>query len=182
MSKGRMFGGSFRSPNRRVCSKETEWLLWSWQIAEHIHAEGSVLFPVLTAYPHRMYDHDVRRTLAIALLALFSFSLIGPVAFASDPESNLPACCRRAGKHYCAMLMAEAGSSSGPSIQASRCPSFPQGSGATALPHTGLLKTSQVASSSIVSWPVDRPASDTLYRVAFCSTCQKRGPPAFFLS
>ena len=128
------------------------------------------------------YDHDVRRTLAIALLALFSFSLIGPVAFASDPESNLPACCRRAGKHHCAMLTAEVGASSGPSIQASRCPYFPQGSGATALPHTGLLKAFQVASISIVSCHLHRPASDTLYRVAFCSTCQKRGPPAFFLS
>jgi len=47
------------------------------------------------------YDDDVRRTLAAALLTLFSFSLIVPLVFASDPESKLPACCRRAGKHRC---------------------------------------------------------------------------------
>ena len=126
-----------------------------------------------------MYHHDVRRILAVTLLAFFSFSLIDPAVFASDSESSLPACCRRAGKHRCATLM---GSPSGPSIQASKCRVFPEGRGVTALPNTGLLKTFPVASISIVSCPMHRPLNDTLSRVSFRSTCQKRGPPVFFLS
>ena len=45
----------------------------------------------------------MQRTLASLLLALVSFSLIGPLLVA-DTASNLPACCRRDGKHHCAML------------------------------------------------------------------------------
>jgi len=71
----------------------------------------------------------VRQTLAAALLALFSFSLIVPLVFASDPESKLPACCRRAGKHRCVMPVAE--SPSGSTVQAARCSAFP---GVNALP------------------------------------------------
>jgi hypothetical protein len=133
---------------------------------------------VLTACPHGMYHHDVRRILAVALLAVFSFSLIDPAVFASNPESKLPSCCRRAGKHHCAMTMGE----TGPSIQASKCRSFPEGRGVTALPNSGLLRSFQAASISFVSCHLHRPSSDTLYRVSFCSTCQKRGPPVFFLS
>ena len=40
----------------------------------------------------------MRRVPAILLLAVFSFSLISPALFASETESNLPACCRRDGK------------------------------------------------------------------------------------
>jgi len=43
----------------------------------------------------------MRRFLASALLLLFSFLLTSPVILAldKDADANLPACCRRAGRH-----------------------------------------------------------------------------------
>jgi hypothetical protein len=43
------------------------------------------------------------RLSAILLSAFFSFSLISPAVFAADPDASLPACCRRDGKHHCAV-------------------------------------------------------------------------------
>jgi hypothetical protein len=68
------------------------------------------------------YDKALRRLWAIFLLALFSFSLIGPTV-AADSDSNLPACCRRFGKHHCSM---SGNPSSGPAARSARCAAFPE--------------------------------------------------------
>ncbi len=76
---------------------------------------------------------EMRRAPAILLVFLFSFSLIGPALFV-DAESDLPACCRRDGKHHCGMAgdmaaaMADA-PLSGPAADALRlkCPFYPIG-------------------------------------------------------
>ncbi len=122
----------------------------------------------------------MRRILAVALLALFSFSLVEPAVFASDAESRLPACCRRLGKHHCDVLMEEAESSPGPSIQPSLCRYFPDRA-VKSLPIAGLLKAVPVDSVSMLSFQVYRPSSGTPRPVAFRSTCQKRGPPSLSL-
>jgi hypothetical protein len=65
----------------------------------------------------------VRRLTATLLLALFSISLMS--AFGADPDAKLPACCRRNGKHHCAMA---AGSSASPEpgFKANdKCPLYP---------------------------------------------------------
>jgi hypothetical protein len=69
----------------------------------------------------------VRRISAIVLLALFSFSLIGPALLSADSDSNLPACCRRDGKHHCSSMSgSDQTSSSGPSFKSGEtCPFFP---------------------------------------------------------
>jgi hypothetical protein len=46
----------------------------------------------------------MRRLIALSLTVLFSLTLIAPL-FASDTDANLPACCRRSGRHHCAMRM-----------------------------------------------------------------------------
>ena len=46
------------------------------------------------------------RFIALALLVVFSSELTLPllaVSFATNPEEQLPACCRRDGKHGCSM-------------------------------------------------------------------------------
>ncbi len=49
----------------------------------------------------------MRRALAAMLVVLFSFPLIAPALASGPNDSQLPACCRRNGKHHCAMQMAE---------------------------------------------------------------------------
>lgn len=115
----------------------------------------------------------MRRVRALLLVFLFVFSLIGP-AFFVDADSNLPACCRRNGKHRCGM-MAET-PSSGLSVHAPRtkCPLFP--SGGTVLPHSGaaLLTASQPAGAAIVGQIITRAKADAGYRV-FLSSIELSG-------
>src|SRR5580693_510681 len=120
----------------------------------------------------------MRRIMAFALLALFSFSLIEPALFAADPESRLPACCRRLGRHPCATILAE--ESSGSTIQAALCRYFP-GSALKSLPVAGLLKNVQAVSVSLLSSQSCLASWETPYRLAYRSTCQKRGPPSLSL-
>jgi hypothetical protein len=49
----------------------------------------------------------VRKLSAAFLVILFSLALLTPL-LASAPEDNLPICCRRDGKHACAMRKAAA--------------------------------------------------------------------------
>lgn len=71
----------------------------------------------------------MRRALASLLLAFLSFPLVTPLVLAHSVV-QLPACCRRDGKHHCAMA-GMAGQQMGPAgaglqgIQ-SKCPLFPQ--------------------------------------------------------
>jgi hypothetical protein len=118
----------------------------------------------------------VRRTSAILLLALFSFSLIGPAVLASDPESNLPACCRRNGKHHCAMGT-QTGSSSERSVQSGACPSFPSIRAIPAAANTGLPKASPAAFAPVLNYPASHPQTEPLLRIWFSLAGQKRGPP-----
>ena len=114
------------------------------------------------------------RFLASLLLALFSFSLISP-ALLADTDSNLPACCRRAGIHHCAVPnpgTTRAG------IGAARCLQFPGMQAAPAaakLP--GLKKSSQPFYAWIVRHPAKHAQTEALYRISYSRDCQKRGPP-----
>ena len=123
----------------------------------------------------------MRRVPAILLVFVFSFSLIAPALFV-DAESNLPACCRRDGKHHCGMMARDmaAAPSSGLAIDAlrTRCPFFPNGG--AVLPHSGaaLLATSQPAGVSIVSQIAAPAQAEAGYRISFSRSHHKRGPPS----
>jgi hypothetical protein len=118
----------------------------------------------------------VRRVLALALLGVFSFSLIPLQAFAADDEAGLPACCRRNGKHHCAVPPGE-GSSSDPAWQATRCISFPDGTSGRLLPETGVLDTPMVTGDALPICRADHQAVETVCPVLFRSLLQERGPP-----
>ncbi len=122
----------------------------------------------------------MRRVPAILLVFLFGFSPIAPALFVED-QSNLPACCRRDGKHHCDMMDRDmAGApASGVAIDALRvrCPLFPNGG--VMVPEYGpaVLAAFQTAGISIVSQIADRAQAVTGYRVAPNRSHRKRGPP-----
>jgi hypothetical protein len=125
----------------------------------------------------------MRRVPAILLLVLFSFSPIAPVLFV-DSESNLPACCRRGGKHHCNMMggmtdMAEAPPSA-PATDALRakCPFFPCARAVTPNAEAELLAPSQSAGVSVVGQIATAAQANAGYRTSFSHSHQKRGPPS----
>ena len=75
----------------------------------------------------------LRRLLALVLLAVFALPLASPLlALGPGGDAGLPACCRREGKHHCAMTAAErsrlsAGKSADPAFRTPeiRCPHCP---------------------------------------------------------
>lgn len=122
--------------------------------------------------------NPMRRAFATLLLALFSFSLISPAVLASDPESNLPACCRRGGKHHCAMMAMQSESPSGSSLQTARCPSFPVAGAIPGTPAVSLPALSQSVFTGFFGHSVFLRATETLCLSSYSRAGQKRGPPA----
>ena len=71
----------------------------------------------------------MRRVLTSLLLFLISAQMVLPFV-AGGAASDLPACCRRDGKHHCATgFFRESVGTNGPAAQAQpdRCPLFPTG-------------------------------------------------------
>jgi hypothetical protein len=118
----------------------------------------------------------VSRLVALLLSVLFSFSLISPAL--ADADSNIPACCRRAGKHACE-LAGHRHHSSGPRIATEACPQFP---GVRAIPAsaklTGLTPTTHTYFFALINPCTRRERTQALYRISYSRTGQKRGPPA----
>jgi hypothetical protein len=118
----------------------------------------------------------VRRLLAWLVLTLFSFALISP-ALLADADSNLPACCRRSGHHRCAMDRAQDGPT-GQTIRTARCPIFPGVHAASvAVKIAALARVSQPAFAATATEPQARSQTQTLLRIAYSRSTQKRGPP-----
>ena len=86
----------------------------------------------------------MRRSLSILLLFVFGLGPLAP-ALPQHDHTSLPACCRRAGAHHCAMA-AETQADSSPRIpvfaRPSHCPLFP------------VRPSANLASfSALVRWP-----------------------------
>lgn len=122
----------------------------------------------------------MRRAFAWTLLFLFSCALAAPL-FASDADAHLPACCRRDGKHHCAMNMVAAASNGFAIKQVSeRCPYFPR-STAALQNQTFSPGFRQVFASSLIAVPNCIAQTEARYRLAWSRSRQKRGPPTILL-
>jgi hypothetical protein len=119
----------------------------------------------------------MRRALALLLLVGFSFPLIAPLFASAPSEASLPACCRRNGKHHCALYASMMVSPRYQTITA-RCPCYPFTGIALMLPH-GFAGNARVETVISATGPtaVVREA-DAGYRISFDRSRQKRGPPS----
>jgi hypothetical protein len=126
----------------------------------------------------------MRRALAITLLIAFAAPLAQPIlAATADPESQLPACCRRHGKHHCSMRMADmmrmmAAANSAPALEAPPCPFYPAPTTAptfaTASLHTALPPSAELLRALAPLAPANTRPAQTFA----ASANLKRGPPA----
>jgi hypothetical protein len=120
----------------------------------------------------------MRRAIAHSLLVTFSLLLIAPL-FAPDAEANLPACCRRAGKHHCMMRSVETSGSkeAGFTSVHEKCPCLPESTGAVHsvkyIPEAG-----QRFYTEVLFHPGYAPHTAARSRIAFLRSHQKRGPPS----
>jgi hypothetical protein len=122
----------------------------------------------------------LRRLSAILLLALFCFSPIAP-ALIADSDANLPACCRRAGKHHCAMTgMAGGQTSSGPAFSSGgRCPYFPNSFAPATNPVPFVSSVSQARLDPLTDRAVVQRSTSAQVPDSFSRSNQKRGPPYY---
>jgi len=120
------------------------------------------------------YHESVRRGSAVFLLVVFSLSLIGPALSASNPDSTLPPCCRRDGKHHCAAMTAAPAS---PVFASARCPLFPEAKIAPPNRVASLPRISRIASAAPLDPRALRPQTESFCRNSFDRARQKRGPP-----
>ena len=126
----------------------------------------------------------LRKFLATLMLVLFGGFYAAPLvqATSSDPESSLPACCRRHGHHHCATVdqVMMATSSSGPQIGQTpqHCPFYPHSTTAPVVRSHPGLAPSAAFFANIVSHPAVQPQVRAVYRLSLDRSRQKRGPPA----
>jgi hypothetical protein len=118
----------------------------------------------------------VSRTISIvALFAVIAPSILVLTVLLPSPESKLPACCRRDGKHHCAMAEMTAGKKQVKAL-ASTCPfrSLP-----FVTPHvkTYLPQASLTNFAGLKSHPAVHAQTFTAFRVAQARSHHKRGPP-----
>ena len=120
----------------------------------------------------------VFKVIAIALLLVFAGNAALP-AFFADSQSTLPPCCRRDGKHHCAMMdMAQQQDNAGASWQAAqrKCAQFPKHS--AAFYSAKSVPPSTLVTGLVFSQPTVKAQTEALYRVSHSRTRQKRGPPS----
>jgi hypothetical protein len=118
----------------------------------------------------------MRRGLAIVVAMLLSWTLALPV-FSFPVESNLPACCRRAGKHHCMMDRTQTGQSEQSLATLTvKCPYFPHFTMSSH--HAGYTGTdAALFYAELVRHPAHAPQTEAGYRISFRRAHQKRGPP-----
>lgn len=111
------------------------------------------------------------------LLLLLTSPLVTPL-FARNPQSDLPACCRRSGKHHCADHM-QMPASDGAQFMSSgmKCPMFPVRLATPGHSPQILPTNSQAFYGAIISHPAIHAQAEISYRICWSRSQQKRGPP-----
>lgn len=141
--------------------------------------EALCRFPVVDSDSIFRYTVHVRRALSISLLLLFSFTLMSPLLASDVVQANLPACCRRAGKHHCAMPDSNSEQRKSVGIVAEKCPYIPAAIAALHLPVLAPPAKAAVF-AGLIAHPIHAQMA-AQYRISFDRSRQKRGPPSRIL-
>ena len=132
-----------------------------------------------TATSSHSHSHSaVDKALAFVLLLGCLVTCPNPllIIVSPDSESNLPACCRRDGKHRCAASFRPVPESKGFGTQRQHCPLFPQ---ATAAPGngSGTLPISFLLHAPVATTVQGKIETETTSHRPIDRSHLKRGPP-----
>jgi hypothetical protein len=119
----------------------------------------------------------MRRTIALALTIVFSFTPIAPL-FGPDAEASLPPCCRMNGKHHCTMrtMQRPSGNQKGFTAVSEKCPWRPF-RGCAASSSIYKREAGEQFYADVVRHPGCAAQTEAHYRISFLRSHQKRGPP-----
>jgi len=124
------------------------------------------------------------RSVAILLLLIICSFLSAPLfAASSDLYGNLPACCRKNGKHHCIMRMSmERILSDQPGHHLSapfeKCPLFPETTPPASIQtHSLMLVAGRIVDVGLRYQLSCTSQAEAQYRISFDRSHQKRGPP-----
>jgi hypothetical protein len=129
---------------------------------------------MMTAY-RIWHNVCVRRLLAISLLLLFGLPFALPLFGSNAAEGSVPACCRRGGKHHCAMISMLPSESSTRTVS-EKCPYSIAQPAILVLPSFTPCTSASVF-AGITPHPAVAPQVEAWLRISFDRTRQKRGPP-----
>ena len=122
----------------------------------------------------------LRKLVSILLLAVFGLPFVPQLlAATAKSESNLPACCRRSGKHRCMEAATDRHeSATTPRAHAplDKCPYAPATLAASHRPFDGIAASS-VIYAEVTSHPSVRPQAESKRRISAERSRSKRGPP-----
>lgn len=129
----------------------------------------------------------LQKFLAILMLAIIGGFYAAPLvqAASNDPDAGLPACCRRHGKHHCAMMdfYLKSVASGAPVVRyiPEHCPFYPHSKTVPAVSSHAGLAPSAAFFAAVVSHTAVRPQTHAVYSLSLDRSRQKRGPPTHFL-
>lgn len=132
-----------------------------------------------TSPPVTLNPLDVQKLLSLVLLAVLGLTLAAPALTGGRvSESTLPACCRRAGQHHCA-LHHNAPSPAGTrlAVLTERCPWTPS---VPPIAHLAQWSTAPGSRSLglLLTLLIGLAQTESLWRMALDRARGKRGPPA----
>ena len=125
---------------------------------------------------------------SILLLAIFGLPFVSPLlaSTTSGGETNLPACCRRGGKHHCMMGSVDHNPqlTDKPAFAApaEKCPYNPAAFLNLGSSSAMALSTAQSIYAELVSHPAGTAQTESKLRIAESRSRQKRGPPSFSIA
>jgi|HubBroStandDraft_1064217.scaffolds.fasta_scaffold999183_1 hypothetical protein len=119
----------------------------------------------------------MRRAFAATLVLIFSLPLIAPLLASTPDESHLPACCRRNGKHHCAMSVELGNFPSHFHVVSQKCPYSPFSRTPLLQPHPFASMSAPAAAGPAAGPAAIVRAAEAGYRVSADCARHKRGPP-----
>ena len=119
----------------------------------------------------------MRRAFAATLVLIFSLPLIAPVLVSASAASQLPACCRRSGKHHCAMSMEMGNISTHDRSVSEKCPFSDFAHTPLMRPHAFPTPLSSATTSLAADPAAIVRAAEAGYRISADRARHKRGPP-----
>jgi hypothetical protein len=123
----------------------------------------------------------VHRLVALLLTATFTLPLV-PFDDGRESEAQLPACCRRDGKHGCGMQKAAAAAAATQGVwmkaKLAVCGQYPSGKSTTATARATVRGKDDSFVPAAVSEAAATPQLEVLWRISYSRYAQRRGPPA----